>query len=172
MSVNQRSIKGHNGTSIQSLGFKLIAKTFVSQSMPNLVITRPLGIPFVWSLFEIIKALTITAFLAIIVTSVRKTLHWLFIKQHVVFKTALVVYKLLHSYPNILYVSLNLDVVSITCSSQTDGVFPEVPHFTPSVYKSTNHFFPSALLMMLQRFGMICLMMYVRQLLSTHSERS
>ena len=144
MSVNQRLIKGQNGTSIQSLGFKLITKTFVSQSLPNLVITRTLRIPFVWSLFGIIKALTITAFLAIMVTSVRKTLHWLFIKQHVVFKTALVVYKLLHiySYPNILYVFLNLDVVSITCSSQTDGVFLEVPHFTPSVYKSTNHFFP------------------------------
>ena len=30
----------------------------------------------------------------------------------------------------------------------------------------------SALLMILQRFGMICLMMYVQPLLSSHSERS
>ena len=41
---------------------------------------------------------------------------------------------------NILYLSLNLDIVSITGKGQADGVLLEVPHFTTSVCKSTKHF--------------------------------
>ena len=41
---------------------------------------------------------------------------------------------------NILYLSLNLDIVFITCKSQADGVFLEVPHFATSIYKSSKHF--------------------------------
>ena len=76
--------------------------------------------------------------------------------------------------PNNLSLSLNLDMVFITCKSQADGVFLMAPHFTTSVYKyiSLLSILASALLMMLQRFGMICLMMYVRPLLSILSERS
>ena len=43
---------------------------------------------------------------------------------------------------------------------------------SPPHYISLLRISASALLMTLQRFGMICLMMYVRPLLSTHSERS
>ena len=42
----------------------------------------------------------------------------------------------------------------------------------PLQYISLPSILTSALLMMLQRFGMICLMMYVRPPLSTHSEGS
>ena len=43
---------------------------------------------------------------------------------------------------------------------------------SPPHYVSLLSISASALLMTLQRFGMICLMMYVRPLLSTHSEGS
>ena len=50
------------------------------------------------------------------------------------------------------------------------------PQMYKICYKSYNFFrlmvCASALLMMLQRFGMICLMMYVQPLVSTHSGRS
>ena len=42
----------------------------------------------------------------------------------------------------------------------------------PLQYISPLSILVSALLMMLQRSGMICLMMYVRPLLSTHSEKA
>ena len=73
-------------------------------------------------------------------------------------------YKLLHKgYPKYFVPFLKpRHSVYSTCKSQTDGVFLEVPHFAPSVNKSSKHF----------GFGMICLMMYVQPLLSTHSERS
>ena len=45
-------------------------------------------------------------------------------------------------------------------------------HTLPLQYISPLSIFASPLLMMLQRFGIICLMMYVQPLLSTHSERS
>ena len=41
---------------------------------------------------------------------------------------------------NILYLSLNPDIVFITRKSQADGGFLGVPHFATSVYKSFKHF--------------------------------
>ena len=75
---------------------------------------------------------------------------------------------------NILNLSLNLGIVFITCKSQADGVFFEVPHFATSVNKPSEvpSILASDVLMMLQRFGMICLMMYDGPLLSILSERS
>ena len=71
-----------------------------------------------------------------------------------------------------LYLSLKpRQSVYNTGKSPADGVFLEVSHFATSVYKSTR-ILPSSLLMMLQRFGMICLMMYVRPLFFTYLERS
>ena len=71
---------------------------------------------------------------------------------------------------NILYLSLNLDLVFITHIKAKRMVW-KVPHFATSPYISLLHILASALLMMLQIFGMICLMMYIWPLLSTHSER-
>ena len=72
---------------------------------------------------------------------------------------------------NILHLFLNPDKLSITRKNQADGVFLEVPHFATLIYRSSKHLV-SVFLMTLQRFGMICLMKYVRPLLSTDSERS
>ena len=42
---------------------------------------------------------------------------------------------------DILYLSLNLDIVSITpVKGRADGVFLEVPHSATSVYKYSKHF--------------------------------
>ena len=53
--------------------------------------------------------------------------------------------------------------------NQADGVFLDVPHFATSVYKYTKHFGLS-FAYDAPRFRMICLMMYIQPLLSTHSE--
>ena len=76
------------------------------------------------------------------ITSVRKTLHWLPIEHHSIFKTALLVYKFLHSgYPKYFVPFLKpRHSVYNTRKSQADGVFLGVPHFAPSVYKSSKHF--------------------------------
>ena len=89
------------------------------------------------------------------------------------FKTASLVIKFLYSgYPKYCVTFLKpRHSVYNTRKSQADGVFLEVPHFAPLAYKSSKHFGLS-FAYMLQRFGMICLMMYVQPLLSTHSERS
>ena len=77
-----------------------------------------------------------------------------------IFKTALLVFKFLHSgYPK-YFVPFHKQSVYNTRKSPDDGVLLEVPHFAISVYKSTKHFVLS--FMMLQRSGMICLMMYAR----------
>ena len=103
----------------------------------------------------------------------RKTLHWLPIEHRSIFKTALLVYKFLHSgYPKYLYLSLNLDIVSITHVKAKLMVCSLRSHTLPLQYMSPLSILVSALLMMLQRFGMNCLMMYVRALFSTPSERS
>ena len=96
------------------------------------------------------------------ITPVRKTLHWLPIEHHSIFKTALLVYKFLHrGYPKYFAPFLKpRHSVYNTRKSQADGVFLEVPHFAPQ-YISPLSILPSALLMMLQKFGMICLMMYL-----------
>ena len=69
-------------------------------------------------------------------------LSWLPIEHHSIFKTALLVYKFLHrGYPKYFAPSLKpRHIVCNTCKSQADGVFLQVPHFAPSVYKSSKHF--------------------------------
>ena len=76
------------------------------------------------------------------ITPVRETLHWLPIEYHSIFKTALLVNKFLHSgYPKYLVPFLRpIYSVYNTHKIQADDVFPEVPHFAPSVYKSAKHF--------------------------------
>ena len=107
------------------------------------------------------------------ITPVRKTLHWLPIEYNSLFKTALLVYKFLHSgYPKYLYLSLNLDIVFITQLKAKLTVYSLRSHTLPLQYTILLSILASSLRMMLQRFGMICLMMYARPLLTTHSEKS
>ena len=72
---------------------------------------------------------------------------------------------------NTLYLSLKLYIVFITCKSQADGVFLEVPHFATSVYKSFKHFGLSSAYDA-PRIWNDLPDDYVRPLFSTHSERS
>ena len=73
---------------------------------------------------------------------------------------------------NILYLSLNLGVVFMTHAKAKLMVCSMRSHTLPLQETSLLSILASALLMMIQGFGMICLMMYVRPLLSSHSERS
>ena len=73
---------------------------------------------------------------------------------------------------NTLYLSLDIDTVFITHVKAKLMVCSLRSHTLPLQYISRLSISASALLMMLQRFGMICLMMYVRPLISTNSERS
>ena len=73
---------------------------------------------------------------------------------------------------DILHLFLNPDKVSTThAKGKLMVCFLRSPTLPPH-YISLLSISASALLMTLQRFGMICLMMYVRPLLSTHSEGS
>ena len=71
-----------------------------------------------------------------------------------------------------LCLSLNLDKVFITPIKAKLMMCSLRSHTLPLQCISLLSILPSALLMMLKRFGMICLMMYVRSLLSNHSQRS
>ena len=75
------------------------------------------------------------------ITPVRKALHWLLIKYHSIFKTAMLVYKLLHSGNPKYFEPFLIPRHSAynTHQSQSDGKFLEVPHFA-SVFKSQKHF--------------------------------
>ena len=75
------------------------------------------------------------------ITPVRKSLHWLPIKHHSVFKMALLVYKFLHSgHPKYFEPFLKpRHSVYRMRRSQSEGVLLEVPHFA-SIYKSKKHF--------------------------------
>ena len=86
-----------------------------------------------------------------------KKLHWLPVEFWCVFKTA----KFLHSdHPN--HISPHL---SIHCRwygtryNRPDKRFLEVPQFYPSVHTKKNNTLVTALLLMFQHSGMICLMM-------------
>ena len=107
------------------------------------------------------------------ITPVRKILHWLPLEHCSIFKTALLVYKFLHSsYLKYFEPFLNPDKVSITRAKAKLMVCSLRSPTLPLQCLSLLSILASALLMMLQRFGMICLMIYVRPLLSTHSEGS
>ena len=73
---------------------------------------------------------------------------------------------------DILHLFLNPDKVSTTHAKAKLMVCSLRSPTLPPHYISLLSISASVLLMMLQRFGMICLMMYVRPLLSTHSEGS
>ena len=72
------------------------------------------------------------------ITPVRKALNWLPIKYRSIFKTAVLVYKFLHS-GNPKYFEPFLIPRHSARQSQFDGMFLEVPHFA-SVFKSQKHF--------------------------------
>ena len=75
------------------------------------------------------------------ITPVRKVLHWLPIKYRSIFKTAMLVYKFLHSGNPKYFEPFLIPRHSAynTRRSQSDGIFLEVPHFA-SVFKSRKHF--------------------------------
>ena len=73
---------------------------------------------------------------------------------------------------NILCLSFNVDIVFITHIKVKLMVCCLRFHTLTIQNISLQSILASALLMMLQRFGMICLMIYILPLLSTHSERS
>ena len=73
---------------------------------------------------------------------------------------------------NILHLFLNPDKVSITHAKAKLMVCSLRSPTLPLQYISLLSILASVLLMTHQRFGMICLMMYVRPRLSTHSEGS
>ena len=107
------------------------------------------------------------------ITPVRKILHWLPIEQRSIFKTALLVYKFLNcGQPRYFAPFLSPDKVSTTHAKAKLMVCSLRSPTSPPHYISLLSILASALLMTLQRFRMICLMMYVRPLLSTHSEGS
>ena len=71
------------------------------------------------------------------ITPVRKALHWLPIKYRSIFKTAMLVYKFLHSGNPKYFEPFLIPRHSAynTRRSQSDGIFLEVPHFG-SIFKS------------------------------------
>ena len=75
------------------------------------------------------------------ITPVRKALHWLPIKYRSIFKTAMLVYKFLHSGNPKYFEPFLIPRHSAynTRRSQSDGIFLEVPHFG-SIFKSRKHF--------------------------------
>ena len=73
---------------------------------------------------------------------------------------------------NILHLLLNSEKVSITHAKAKLMMCSLRSPTLPLQYTSLLSSLASVLLMTLQRFGMICLMMYIRPLLSTHSEGS
>ena len=72
----------------------------------------------------------------------------------------------------ILHLFLNPDKVSTTHAKAKLMVCSLRSPTSPPHYISLLSISASALLMTLQRFGMICLMMYIRPILSTHSKGS
>ena len=75
-------------------------------------------------------------------TPLRRALHWLPIRHRCIFKTALLVYKYLHTNcPK--YFSPFLKVRQCAYStrlSQSDGIILNVPQYQPLIYKSTKQF--------------------------------
>ena len=76
------------------------------------------------------------------ITPVRKTPHWLPIEHRSIFKTCLLVYKFPYGgYSKYLYLSLDLDIVSITHIKAKLIVCSWRSHtLSLSVYKSSKHF--------------------------------
>ena len=76
------------------------------------------------------------------ITPVLKKLHWLPVEQHIVFKTATLVYKYLHTgFPRYFAPYLSSYSSSYnTRHSQSGGNFLVIPKFYPSVHQSVKQF--------------------------------
>ena len=106
------------------------------------------------------------------ISPVRKTLHWLPFEHHSIFNTVSLVYKFLHIGYLKYFVPFLKPRHSVNNTHKTKlMVCCFRSHTLPLQYLSLS-ILASALLMMLQRFGMICLVMYVQPLLFTCSETS
>ena len=75
-------------------------------------------------------------------TPQRKALHWLPIRHRCIFKTALLVYKYLHTNcPKYFSPFLKVRQCAYnTRLSQSDGIILHVPQYQPSIYTSTKQF--------------------------------
>ena len=75
------------------------------------------------------------------ISPIRKPLHWMPIKYHSIFKSAMLVYKFLHMGNPKYFEPFLIPRYSVfnTLQSQFDGIFLEVPHFASS-FKSRKHF--------------------------------
>ena len=75
-------------------------------------------------------------------TPLRKALHWLHIRHRCIFKTALLVYKYLHTNcPKYFSPFLKVRQCAYnTRLSYSDGIILNVPQYQPSIYKSTKQF--------------------------------
>ena len=76
------------------------------------------------------------------ITSSLRTLHWLPIRQRIIFKTLVLVYKYLTTgHPKYFdpYLSLYKSVVNTRCFNPKN-LFLQVPHYCASIYKSMVHF--------------------------------
>ena len=107
------------------------------------------------------------------ITPVRKSLHWLPMEHRSILNTALLVYKFLHSgYPKYFVHFLIPKRCVYNTHTKAKLMVCCLRFITlPLQYISLPSILASAFLMMLKRFGMICLMMHFRPLLSTHSDR-
>ena len=106
------------------------------------------------------------------ITPIRKCLHWLPIVHRSVFKTPLLVYKFLHSgYPKYFEPFLKPRHSVYRTVEVSLIVYCSRSHILHQCI-SLKSIFASALHMMLQGFGMICLMMFTQPNRSLHSGRS
>ena len=94
-------------------------------------------------------------------TPLRKAIHWLPIRHHCIFKTALLVYKYLHTNcPKYFSPFLKVRQCAYnTRLSQSDGIILHVPQYQPSIYTSTKQFSLS-FAYDAPKYGMNSLMMY------------
>ena len=76
------------------------------------------------------------------ITSSLRILHWLPIRQRIIFKTLVLVYKFLTTVqPKYFaqYLSLYKSAMNTKCSNPTN-LFLQVPHYCASIHKSKDHF--------------------------------
>ena len=106
-------------------------------------------------------------------TPLRKALHWLPIRHRCIFKTALLVYKYLHTNcPKYFSPFLKVRQCAYnTRLSQSDGIILHVPQYQPSIYKSTKQFGLSFAYDD-PKYGMNSQMMYNLPLLLLPSEKN
>ena len=106
------------------------------------------------------------------ITPLRKALHWLPIRHRCIFKTALLVYKYLHTNcPKYFSPFLKVRQCAYnTRLSQSDGIILHVPQYQPSTNPQSS--LVQALHMMLPKYGMNSRTMYDLPLLLLPSEKN